>query len=308
MSLMPKFYIILQRFRSSPNLCNLSEIRPTPILHNGSMGTNTGRDLLSYSVFYLSKLDSHSLNLLGTHFIMTFTRNLVSMAVLSAATVLGQVGSAQAFSFDMTTGIAGPNGVTNQGAYSDFSGKSTVKTIDFNSGVIPTTGFATYSFQNNSGASSVRTDKWAPAGANGEVNTGKYLAVFQGDSLEIKLASTVNYFGMDLGAISSGNTLSFYRGTTLIKTYNTADMNARATVSASQHGGQENGYGHFYADNANERFDRMVISQVGGGGFETDNHSFNMGGNDVRKTPEPGMMLGLVAIGGSVWAKRKQRG
>lgn len=241
---------------------------------------------------------------------MTFTRNLISIAVLSAAAVLGQMGSAQAFSFNMTRGIAGPGGVTNQGAFSDFSGRSTVKTIDFNSGGVPTTGFAKYSFQNNSGSSNVRADRWAPAGANGEVNTSNYLAVFNGNNLEIKLDSTANYFGMGLGAISSGNTLSFYRGTTLIKTYNTADMNERATVSASQHNGEKNGYGHFYADSASERFDRLVISQADGdkGGFETDNHSFNMGERDVRKTPEPGMMLGLVAIGGSVWAKRKQRG
>ena len=209
----------------------------------------------------------------------------------------------------MTNGIAGPNGVTDQGAYSDFSGKSSVKTIDFNSGLLPTTGFAKYSFV-GSGSSSVLSDKWAPAGANGEVNNSKYLAVFEGKSLQIKLDSTANYFGMGLGAISSGNTLSFYRGTTLIKTYNTADMNALAPVSASQHRGEKNGYGHFYADNESEHFDRMVISQADGdwGGFETDNHSFNIGKQDVRKTPEPGMMLGLVAIGGSVWAKRKQRG
>jgi hypothetical protein len=239
---------------------------------------------------------------------MTFTRNLVSIAVLSAATVLGQMGSAQAFTFNMTNGIAGPNGVTNQGAYSDFSGKSTVQTINFNSGVLPTTGFAKYSFV-GSGSSSVLADKWAPAGANAEVNTSKYLAVFKGKSVEIKLDSTANYFGMDLGAISSGNTVSFYRGTTLIKSYNSNDMNSRATLSASQHGGQENGYGHFYADES-ERFDRLVLSQANteGGGFESDNHSFNIGEQDVRKTPEPGMMLGLVAIGGSVWAKRKQRG
>ena len=238
---------------------------------------------------------------------MTFTRNLVSIAVLSVVTVLGQVGSAQAFSFNMTRGIAGPNGVTSQGAYSDYSGRSTVKTIDFNSGSAPTTGFAKYSFQNNSGSSNVRADRWASAGANGEVNTSKYLAVFQGNDVEIKLDSTSNYFGVGLGAISGGNTLSFYRGNALVKTYNTNDMNALSTLSASQHGGEMNGYGHFYADNDNERFDRMVISQVGGGGFETDNHSFNLGKRDVRATPEPGMMLGLAAIGGSVWAKRKKQ-
>ncbi len=114
---------------------------------------------------------------------MTFRYNLVSIAVLSAATILGQMGSAQAFTFNMTNGIAGPNGMTNQGAYSDFSRKSTVKTIDFNSGLLPTTGFAKYSFV-GSGSSSVLSDEWAPAGANSEVNTSKYLAVFQGTSAD----------------------------------------------------------------------------------------------------------------------------
>jgi len=231
---------------------------------------------------------------------MTLRHNLISIAALSVATILGQVGSAQAFTFNMTNGINGPGGVTNQGAYSNLPGQTTATTIDFNSGVLPTTGFAKYSFV-GSGSSSVLSDEWAPAGANGEVNTSKYLAVFTGKNVEIKLASTANYFGMNLGAISPGNTLSFFRGSTLIKTYNTADMNSRATLRASQHRNEKNGYGHFYADNANEYFDRMVISQVGNGGFETDNHSF-------KKTPEPGMMLGLVAIAGSVWAKRKQRG
>ena len=117
--------LILQRSKSSPDLCNISQISHNPILHNEYIATHTKRDLPSYSVFYLSKFDNHSLNLLGTHFIMTFTRNLVSIAVLSVVTVLGQVGSAQAFSFNMTRGIAGPNGVTSQGAYSDFSGRST---------------------------------------------------------------------------------------------------------------------------------------------------------------------------------------
>ena len=239
---------------------------------------------------------------------MTFTRNLVSIAVLSVVTVLGQVGNAQAFSFNMTRGIAAPNGATDQGAFSDYSRKSTVKTVDFNSGSAPTTGFAKYSFQNSQGSSSVRADRWASAGVNGEVNTSKYLAVFQGKSVEIKLASSANYFGIDWGAISGGNTYSFYRGDRLIKTYNTADVNPVAPVQAAQHYGENNGYGHFYADNENERFVRMVISQVGGGGFESDNHSFNLGKRDVRATPEPGMMLGLAAIGGSVWAKRKKLG
>ncbi len=243
---------------------------------------------------------------------MKFTRTLVSIAALSAVAVLGQVGNAQAFSFRVDNGIAAQDGSTNKGAFSKFSGLNTVRTIDFNSGAAPTTGFAQYSFQKADGSSSVRNDGWAPAGANGEVNESKYLAVFEGNKVNVKLASTANYFGVGLGAISPGNTFSFYRGDTLVKTYSTDDFNAAATLHASQHGGEKNGFGHFYADNASEVFDRMVISQIGGGGFETDNHSFNISDkgfdpeNPGKSVPEPGIMLGLAAIGGSVFAKRKR--
>lgn len=243
---------------------------------------------------------------------MKFTCTLVSIAALSSVVLLGQMENAQAFSFRMTNGIAAPNGATNQGAFSEFSNLSTVKTIDFNSGKAPTTGFATYSFQNASGSSSVRADRWAPAGANGEVNSSKYLAVFAGNQVDIKLGAAVNYFGIDWGAISAGNTFSFYRGNTLVKSYKTADVNPIAPIKAAQHYGEKNGYAHFYADSGNEIFDRMVISQVGGGGFESDNHSFNIGNggfnfNDPTKSvPEPGIVLGLAAIGSSIITKRKK--
>jgi hypothetical protein len=248
----------------------------------------------------------------GTPVIMKFTRTLVSIATLSAVAILGQIGNAQAFSFSVDNGIAAQDGTKNKGAFSKFSGLSTVKTVDFNSGSAPTTGFAKYSFQNASGSSSVREDRWAPAGVNGEVNKSKYLAVFDGNKVDIKLGTSVNYFGVGLGAISPGNTFSFYRGNTLVKSYSTADFNAAASLQAAQHGGEKNGFGHFYANNASESFDRMVISQVGGGGFETDNHAFNIGSGGFnfddpsKSVPEPGIMLGLAAIGGSVFAKRKR--
>jgi hypothetical protein len=246
------------------------------------------------------------------HRIMKFTRTLASIAALSAVAILGQMGNAQAFTFRVDNGIAAPDGTTNKGAFSKFSGLSTVRTIDFNSGSVPTTGFAKYSFQNASGSSSVRTDRWAPAGVNGEVNSSNYLAVFNGNKVEIKLGTLTNYFGVGLGAISPGNTFSFYRGSTLVKSYSTADFNAAASLQASQHGGERNGFGHFYASNASESFDRMVISQISGGGFETDNHSFNIGSGGFnfddpsKSVPEPGIMLGLVAIGGTAFAKRKR--
>lgn len=256
-----------------------------------------------------------------------FTHNLVSIAALSAVTLLGHVGSAQAFTFNMTRGINGPGGATNQGAFSDYFGNSNVKTIDFNDGKLPIVGFATYTFQfpnlttavtatgfSRTPGSGFRAEGkgYGPLGPNGEINNSWYPKVSRGNSLTINLTSTANYFGMDWGAISRGNTISFYRGNQLIKDYNTANANAEAgKIVAPVIGGpknERNGYGNFYADNVNERFDRIVLSQLDSTAFETDNHSFHVGERDVRKTPEPGMMLGLVAIGGSVWAKRKQRG
>ncbi|MFN6465167.1 MAG: PEP-CTERM sorting domain-containing protein [Nostoc sp. DedVER02] len=229
---------------------------------------------------------------------------------LSAISSFVYAGSAQAISFQVTTGIAGLNGETNQGAFSEFSKLSGTTTIDFNNGQAPTTGFAQYSFENTSGSSSVRSDVWAPAGANGEVNDGKYLAVFSGDKVTISLGSSLNYFGIDWGAISSGNMFSFYNGDTLIKSFTTEDVNPVAPIRASQHGGEGNGYLHFYSDSSNDIFNKIVITQTGGGGFESDNHSFHAGtdkftGFDPKSVPEPSVTLGMLAVGGMFLRKRK---
>ncbi len=217
-------------------------------------------------------------------------------------------GSAQAFSFNVTTGKAGVNGVTNKGAFSDFSDKPGFMNIDFDNGSAPTTGFAQYSFQNGT-KSSVRADQWAPTALNGARNDSKYLAVFNGDKVNIKLDSKFNYYGINWGAISNNNTFSFYKGDTLVKSIKTQDINPLATVSAAHQNGEKNAYVHFYADNASETFDRIVIDQVStdGGGFESDNHSFRRGSNGFTKTPEPASMLGLAAVaGGAAWVKRKR--
>lgn len=243
-----------------------------------------------------------------------FLKKLACFVAVSASAIapLAFSGSAHAISFKITTGIAGPNGVTNQGAYSDFWQDSTVTTIDFNNGVAPTSGFATYTFQNNSGSSSVRADRWAPAGAAGEVNTSKYLAVFQGNEVTINLASTLNYFGMNWGAISPGNVFSFYKDNTLIQSFSTEDVDPVAPIRASQHGGEGNGYLHFYSDSLEDNFNKIVITQTGGGGFESDNHSFNAGtgkftGFDPQEVPEPGVILGMLAVGGVFVSQRRKQ-
>jgi hypothetical protein len=229
-------------------------------------------------------------------------------AVVGAVAMTAMAGSAQAFTFKVTTGNAAPNGATNRGAFSDLTGQAGIMNIDFDNGSAPTTGFAKYSFQNGT-KSSVRADQWAPTASTGERNKSKYLAVFNGDKVNIKLDSKFNYYGINWGAISANNTFSFYKGNNLVKSIKTQDINPLATVTAAHQNGEKNAYVHFYADNASESFDRIVIDQssTSGGGFESDNHSFHRGSGGFAKTPEPASMLGLAAAaGGAAWMKRKR--
>lgn len=248
----------------------------------------------------------------------------ISTLAFGAIAVLGAINPAQAFSFSVTSGVAGPNGETNLGAYSEFQGLTGTTTIDFNDGTLPTDGFASYSFSNGSSHSSVRSNRWAPTGANGEKNDSSYLAVFQGNDLTIDLEENLNYFGINWGAAHSGNTYSFYKGDTLLQAFDTADIEAAGGFNlysnlhpggglGSQDGGQGNGYVHFYAESEADIFDRIIISQVGGGGFETDNHSFNVGearfagfDPDTQAVPEPAMMLGMFGLLGGTLLKRKK--
>ena len=260
-------------------------------------------------------LHIHSVEL--GNYLMKYIQSLFSVAIAGTIALMTQAQSAQAFSFSVGTGAASPTGVKTKGAYSEFAKSGSVKTIDFNDGVIPTTGYAKYSFQNTGTQSGLRSDIYAPLGAEGEVNDSTYLKVSRGNSVTIDLEKNSNYFGLNWGAISRGNTFTFYRGDTLVKSYNTSDVNPVAPFRSLAQGkgegsfagqGEGNGYVHFRADTDSEVFDRVVISQMDTTAFESDNHSFNISdkGWTGKPVPEPGIMLGLAAIGGSIWSKRKR--
>jgi len=261
-----------------------------------------------------------------------FIKKFASIAALSLSAIasFSYAGSAHAgVMFKVTTGIESIDGKTNQGAFSEFSKNKDVVTVDFNSGLLPTTGFAKYSFSGNN--SSVRADMWAPVGAKGEKNDSKYLAVFDGSNAIINLKKSLNYFGIDWGAAHTNNTYSFYNGDKLVKSFTTDHIDKAggfAIYSALHPGSKEdgakldpttnkyiqgNGYVHFYSESSEDIFNKIVISQVGGGGFETDNHSFGAGtkGFDFEKgttkVPEPGIALGLLAVGGVFLRKRKNQ-
>jgi hypothetical protein len=242
---------------------------------------------------------------------MKLFSKIVLAAVVGTVATIASATSAHAFGFNVTTGLNSPTNATNQGAFSDYQALPGVFNIDFNGGSAPTTGPVQYSFENGT-KSSVRANQWAPSGAAGQVNSSKYLAVFNGDKVTMNLDSQFNYFGIDWGAISANNTFSFYNGNTLVKSYNTQDINPLATVTGTNQNNEKNGYVHFYTTGANESFNRIVISQSSttGGGFESDNHSFKRGTGafdpNPTKTPEPTAMLGLALASGAAVLKRKR--
>ncbi|MDY7022668.1 MAG: hypothetical protein SWJ54_15140 [Cyanobacteriota bacterium] len=254
------------------------------------------------------------------------TANAIAFVALTTVSTFGVANTAHAgFGFDM-----------NQGqAYEEDMGITTTVentvTVDFNDQLGNTTGFtetfedgssATYSFEDNSGTSSVRQNEWAPANINGTVNEeNPYLAIFPGDSVTISLNDTANYFGFNWGSVSQNNRIEFYNGNLLVAAFQSAGDDPEEEVEGQaelqrrweQVAGADtdikfweeaDAYLEFWATTEDSLFDSVIMSQLNstGGGFESDNHSFLMS-EKAYSVPEPGMVVGLVAVAGLVAKK-----
>ena len=247
-----------------------------------------------------------------------FIRKFASIAALSLSAIasLSYAGSAHAIQLNYDPGHYRDNAVTNQGVFSQKVNDKNYTTIDFNKvakGALPGNDQVTYSFSQGSYSSQSGTktgifsNGYAPSGANAQKNKSNYLAVFLGNDVTIqsKKGNIFDYFGFDAGALSIGNTLTFYNGNNLIQKYDFKTLNSMATViDKSQNGGQKNGFFEFLSTNSTDRFDKIVISQTDKtGGFESDNHTFR-----TAKVPEPSLTLGMLAIsGGMLLLKRKNQ-
>ncbi len=126
--------------------------------------------------------------------------------------------------------------------------------------------------------------------------------VFQGNKVTIDLEKTLNYFGSNWDAISSGNIFSFYMNDRLIQSFSTADVNPVALVLRCWNKGEGNDFVHFYSTSNADNFNRIVIKQNDGGGFESDNHSFHAGTGKFAPTlvPEPSIVLRLATVGSTL--------
>lgn len=246
-----------------------------------------------------------------------FIKKALTIAALSVVASVSYAGSAHALGFTYNAGTFRTPGVTNQGAFSNNVNEQGYTTLDFNNAALPGNDKVQYSFSNGSISTTagsrqtgIYADQWAPSGVTGEVNNSKYLAVFTGNDaiIEAKGGKKFNYFGLNLGALSIGNTLKFFNGANLVRELTYDLMTTLAPVTATQHGGQKNGFFEFFSEGDNDNFDKIVLSQTdASGGFETDNHTFRIGRGRYASVPEPGVVLGLVGVGGMLLRKRKSQ-
>jgi hypothetical protein len=274
---------------------------------------------------------------------MKFKQIYALSALVSMTTIVGLSQPAEAISFALgdnsaiqasMKGIAGFSGETNQGAYSIYSQQEGFNTVTFNKGdftvvdsknqVVTNAGIQ-YSYVGaTTGNAKIIKDQWAPTFVSARDNKSSYLTAFNGTNVQIDLDTTHNYFGINWGSAHDGNEFSFYNGDTLVQKF--VYFNDNRTFAASEkttnvasalktygtvgNGNEYNAYMNFFADSKTDLFNRIVISQKGGGGFETDNHTFqasSKGFNEAPESvPEPGMVLSLLVVGGVLVAKRQR--
>jgi hypothetical protein len=165
----------------------------------------------------------------------------------------------------------------------------------------------------------------------GAMGTGKYANAQSNRTYTLDLTSSepggVTYFGFWLSALDGNNNVSFYQGSNLLFTYTAA--NARDFVNGlpnrddyfgnpttpflNQNNGEPYNFLNFYA-RGGTRFDRVVFSQTGGGGLESDNHTVGrwtrMSGTVIDgnlDVPEPATWAMLITGFGMVGVAARRR-
>ncbi len=140
---------------------------------------------------------------------------------------------------------------------------------------------------NGSGITGTYTGNYTLIGANawGGAGGSQYIKTNgSATSYSLKLSQAVNYFGLWFSALDPGNSLSFYNGNTLVRTFSPTNfismVGACPTAGNPFCGNPNNGldsveqfaYLNFY--DTNGTFDTIVFSQLlNSGEFESDNHA-----------------------------------
>lgn len=234
---------------------------------------------------------------------MTYNRNnFLRIAAFSAAVAFGS-GTTAAFadSFAISYLAAGVQAPTSTNHYETFNSpfKGSL-TTDFNGSGITGTYSGNFTL--------VGANAWGGAGGSQYIKTAG-----SATSYSLKLSQSVNYFGLWFSALDPGNSLSFYKGDTLVETFSPADYSTLvgACPSATNPfcGNPNNGldpteqfaYLNFF--DSDGTFDTVVFRQVlNTGEFESDNHAVGNltsepeGTPITANTPEPASLF-MVGTG-----------
>lgn len=153
----------------------------------------------------------------------------------------------------------------------------------------------------------------------GGANMSVYPTAHGTTTYTLSLSEEVNYFGMWWAAGDAGNLLEFYQGGNLVASYSTATAFAALPDSfkGNFHYNPEVNTNEFYAylnfhGTDGTVFDKIVFSNFGNSGFESDNHAILKAadpgdGIDVSETPEPSTfaLIGSAAIALGILRRRR---
>jgi hypothetical protein len=202
------------------------------------------------------------------------------IAVLGAVFLFGVAGMASAYSVNNTYATDGNGGYTSP--YSNV----TVETFSGSSPV-------------GTGTAGLYTGDWsgvaaAPYGPS-VADTTQYEAVT--GTQTINFASTHNYLGLWWGSIDTYNSISFYNGSNLVKTFIGSD------IGSDPYGSWTSPSANMYVNFVGMSDFNKIVLTSGSPAFEFD----NLAVNNIAPVPEPGtmMLLGMGMLGLAVYGKRR---
>ncbi len=233
----------------------------------------------------------------------------------------------------------------NPGIYSASSAVGTTKQVDFESASIGVTnGYGVSFVDSTSGdnyTATYDTLQVANYGGSGQTAGAGYSGQFStniegvlttnltfADTTTGNAAAGIKYFGIFYSSLDSNNQLAFYDGSTVLAQFKISNIPQLLNNNSAFVGGPYNQYGaffNFYAD-AGEQFTRIEFTQTGGGGFESDNHTFRVpdaltisgtgvnpaglnvtaGTLNTTAVPEPFTIIGTL-IGGSTALRMRKK-
>jgi hypothetical protein len=179
-----------------------------------------------------------------------------------------------------------------------------------------TAGSYISNFSSGTGVASAYSGVYSPIQVNsadqygGAGGSGNYDVVFgTSNTLTVTNNNTgggVNYFGIWISALDAGNQLQFYNGNALVYTFTSQNLIDALGSCANGHSGNAycgNPSTQYYNDSGElfayvnfvdtiGTFNKIVFTQNGGGGFESDNHAVAYNSAlTASAAPEPASML-----------------